>query len=350
MPASSEKLNIAIAGATGAVGEVLLELLTERAFPVGEVHLLASERSAGETLSVAGRRVTVRRLDEFDFAGVDFAFFSAGGSVSAEHAPRAAAAGATVIDNTSHFRMQPEIPLVVPEVNGDVLADWWAREPRGGIIANPNCSTIQMLLAIAPIQREFGITRINVATYQAVSGAGRRAMEELGRQTADKLNFRAPKVEALSAEIAFNVIPRIDVVEDSGYTREELKMHNETRKIFADESIAVNATAVRVPVFHGHSEAVHLETARDFELDRVRELLDAAAGIERIEGERDPMPLVDASGSDITYVGRIRRDFSHPRGLDLWVVSDNLRKGAALNAIQIAELLIERRAPAIQSA
>ncbi|MDT8449767.1 MAG: aspartate-semialdehyde dehydrogenase [Wenzhouxiangellaceae bacterium] len=343
MPPSSQTFNIAVVGATGAVGEVLLELLAGRGFPAGEVTALASERSAGERVRFGDRSLTVRRLEAFDFAGVDFAFFSAGGAVSAEHAPRAASAGATVIDNTSHFRMHADIPLVVPEVNGDVLADWWQRPERGGIIANPNCSTIQMVLAIAPIHRRVGIRRINVATYQAVSGAGRRAMDELGRQTADKLNFREPAVEALSAAIAFNVIPRIDVVEDNGFTREEMKMHNETRKILGSETIGVNATAVRVPVFYGHSEAVHLETGSPIEPDEVRELLRAAEGVRLIEGERDPMPLVDASGADPVFVGRIRRDPTHRCGLDLWVVADNLRKGAALNAVQIAETLISMR-------
>ncbi len=340
MPASPETFNIAIVGATGAVGEVLLELLIERGFPFGEVAVLASERSAGERVRLGEKRLVVRRLDGFDFNGIDYAFFSAGGSVSAEYAPRAAAAGATVIDNTSHFRMHPDIPLVVPEVNGDVLAGWHAREPRGGIIANPNCSTIQMLLAVAPIHRRWGITRINVATYQAVSGAGRQAMEELGRQTADRLSFRDPEARVLSAPIAFNVIPRIDRMEGSGYTREELKMHFETRKILADESIGVNATAVRVPVFCGHSEAVHLETREIAPLEQVREALAGAPGVVLMEGERDPMPQVDASGHDPVFVGRLRTDLSHPAGICMWVVSDNLRKGAALNAIQIAELLV----------
>ncbi len=338
----TEGFNVAVVGATGAVGEVLLELLAARDFPISKLSLLASERSAGEVLRVRGRSVTVGNLADFDFTGVDFAFFSAGGSVSAAHAPRAAAAGATVIDNTSHFRLHEGIPLVVPEVNADALDGWFDRDARGGIIANPNCSTIQMLLAIAPIHRRFGVARVNVATYQAVSGAGRRAMDELGRQTADKLNFREPAVEALSAPIAFNVIPRIDVVDETGYTREELKMHFETRKILGSESIGVNATAVRVPVFYGHAEAVHLETEAPFELDEIRELLDGAEGLQRVEGEIDPMPLTHASGADAVFVGRIRRDMTHENGLNLWVVADNLRKGAALNAIQVAETLSNR--------
>ncbi|MEX0914321.1 MAG: aspartate-semialdehyde dehydrogenase, partial [Wenzhouxiangellaceae bacterium] len=329
-------------GATGAVGEVLLNLLSEGAFPVGRVVALASSRSAGELVRFGKRSLTVADLDGFDFAGIDFAFFSAGGSVSASHAPRAAAAGATVIDNTSHFRMHDDVPLIVPEVNRDAIADWHERKPPGGIIANPNCSTIQMLLAVAPIHRRFGVTRINVATYQAVSGAGRRAIEELGLQTADKLNFGEPVAKVLSAPIAFNVIPRIDAVQSNGYTREELKMHYETRKILDDAHIGVNATAVRVPVFYGHSEAVHLETGTPFELDEVRRLLADAEGVRVIEGDSDPMPLVHASGSDEVLVGRIRRDITCDNGLDMWVVSDNLRKGAALNAIQIAEFLAGR--------
>jgi len=346
MPEHNDKYDVAVVGATGAVGEVLLDLLCEREFPVGRLVVLASARSAGEMIRFGKRSVTVSDLDGFDFAGIDFAFFSAGGSVSAEHAPRAAAAGAIVIDNTSHFRMHDDVPLIVPEVNAEVLSDWYRRPAPGGIVANPNCSTIQMLVAVAPIHRRFGVSRINVATYQAVSGAGRKAMEELGRQTADKLNFRDPDVKVLSAPIAFNVIPRIDVLDVNGYTREELKMHHETRKILRDSKIGVNATAVRVPVFYGHSEAVHLETEKNFDLDEVRRLLSRAQGVRLIEGEIDPMPLVHASGHDEVFVGRIRRDLTHANGLNLWVVGDNLRKGAALNAIQISEYLINLKSSA----
>jgi len=337
---AERKFDVAVVGATGAVGEVLLELLAERNFPIGRLVVLASARSAGEMVRFGKRSLTVTELDEFDFAGIDFAFFSAGGSVSAEYAPRAVAAGATVIDNTSHFRMHAEVPLIVPEVNRGVLSDWFRREASGGIIANPNCSTIQMLLAIAPIHRRFGVKRINVATYQAVSGAGRKAMDELGRQTAEKLNFRDPTVEVMGAPIAFNVIPRIDTLDANGYTREEMKMHHETRKILDNDGIGVNATAVRVPVFYGHSEAVHLETENPFELDEVRALLAEAEGVRVLDGDRDPMPLVDAAGNDAVLVGRIRRDMTHENGLDLWVVADNLRKGAALNAVQIGEFLV----------
>src|SRR6056297_1124504 len=317
MPEPEDTFDVAVVGATGAVGEVLLDLLVERKFPVRRIVVLASARSAGEMVSFGKRSLTVADLDGFDFAGIDFAFFSAGGSVSAEHAPRAAAAGATVIDNTSHFRMHDDVPLIVPEVNGGEISGWYRRPSAGGIIANPNCSTIQMLLAVAPIHRQYGVTRINVATYQAVSGAGRKAMEELGRQTADKLNFRDPTVEAFSAPIAFNVIPLIDVLDD--------------------QSLGVNATAVRVPVFYGHAEAVHFETREPIELERVRELLASAPGVELLGPDAAPTPLEHASGRDAVVVGRLRRDPTHVCGIDLWIVADNLRKGAALNAIQVAE-------------
>ena len=343
----SRQYNVAVVGATGAVGEVMLTLLAERKFPYRKVQAVASARSAGETLDFDGRALRIQALDDFDFSDVDFAFFSAGGEVSARFAPIAAAAGCTVIDNTSHFRMQPDVPLVVPEVNGAVLQDWWsshaADERRGGIIANPNCSTIQMLLAIAPIHRDTGIRRVQVATYQAVSGAGRSALEELGRQTAERLSFQEPQTRALNAPIAFNVIPRIDRMEENGYTREEMKMHFETRRILDDEQIAVNATAVRVPVFYGHAEAVHLELASPMTAEAARELLQLAEGVELVEQESDPMPLTHASGRDAVFVGRIRQDHSNPNGLNLWVVADNLRKGAALNAIQIAEYLVSNQ-------
>lgn len=344
----SEQYSVAVVGATGAVGEVMLKLLAERKFPYSKVQAVASSRSAGETLDFDGRALRIQPLDGFDFAGVDFAFFSAGGERSARFAPIAASAGCVVIDNTSHFRMQPDVPLVVPEVNGAILDDWWqpdaADEARGGIIANPNCSTIQMLLAIAPIHRKVGIRRVQVATYQAVSGAGRSALEELGRQTADRLSFREPQAKVLNAPIAFNVIPRIDRMEENGYTREEMKMHFETRRILDDDQIAVNATAVRVPVFYGHAEAVHLELASPMTAEAARALLQSAEGVVLVDDESDPMPLTHASGHDAVFVGRIRQDHSNPRGLNLWVVADNLRKGAALNAIQIAEKLVSNKA------
>jgi aspartate-semialdehyde dehydrogenase len=332
--------NIAVAGATGAVGEALLSILAERELPVGELIPLASERSAGSRVTFGGKEVMVRDLADFDFAGVDIAFFSAGGAVSREHAPRAAAAGAVVIDNTSEFRNDPDVPLVVSEVNPHAIAQFEARR----IIANPNCSTMQMMVALAPIHRAVGIERINVATYQSVSGAGRSGMEELGRQTAALLNFQEPVKEKFTKQIAFNVIPHIDVFMDNGYTREEMKMVWETRRILEDPSILVNPTAVRVPVFYGHAEAVHIETRDKIDAGQARALLREAPGVVLMDVRRDggyPTPVGDAAGKDPVLVGRIREDISHPHGLDLWVVADNIRKGAALNAVQVAQILIE---------
>jgi aspartate-semialdehyde dehydrogenase len=340
MSEAKQGYRVAVAGATGAVGQVMLELLAEREFPISELAVLASSRSAGKQVEFNGKSVTVQDLSEFDFSGWDYALFSAGGSVSAEHAPRAAKAGCTVIDNTSYFRLDPDVPLVVPEVNASILDDFGT---DGGIIANPNCSTIQMLLAVAPIHRAAGVARINVATYQSVSGAGHSAMEELAQQSKDRFNFKDPEVEALNAPIAFNVIPMIDKLQDNGYTGEEMKMHNETRRILDSDELAVNATAVRVPVFFGHGEAVHLETVEPLEVDKARELLSSAPGVKVVGDDEILTPLTHASGHDETFVSRIRRDLSHPRGLDFWVVADNVRKGAALNAIQIAEYLIGRR-------
>jgi aspartate-semialdehyde dehydrogenase len=329
---------VAMAGATGAVGEALITILKERKFPVGEFVPLASERSAGELIEYGRRHVTVKNLADYEFAGVDIAFFSAGGSVSKVHAPRAAAAGAVVIDNTSEFRYQDDIPLVVSEVNPHAVARYTTR----GIIANPNCSTMQMLVALAPIHRVAGITRINVATYQSVSGAGRSGLEELARQTAALLNFQEYPPAKFSKQIAFNVIPHIDEFQSNGYTKEEMKVVWETRKILEDDSIQVNATAVRVPVFYGHSEAVHIETRDKITAQQARNLLEEAPGVEVVDERKPggyPTPASDAAGHDPVYVGRIREDISHPRGLNLWIVSDNIRKGAALNAIQIAEIL-----------
>lgn len=329
---------IAVVGATGAVGEAMLEILAERLGHRLRVHALASADSLGKTVSFGGRDLDVEVLDDFDFAGVDYALFSAGGSVSAEHAPRACAAGAMVIDNTSEFRYRDEYPLVVPEVNGHRLEGLGP----GALVANPNCSTIQMVVALAPIHRAFGIERVNVATYQSVSGAGRKGMEELARQTADRLNMRDVEAQAFAQPIAFNVLPVIDTMQDNGYTREEMKMHWETQKILEDPEVMVNATAVRVPVFFGHSEAVHLETREPAELDAVRALLAEAPGV-RLVGDGDagaiPTPSRHGAGRDEVFVGRLRKDLSHPRGIDLWVVSDNVRKGAALNAVQILEAL-----------
>lgn len=339
MSKANQGFRVAVVGATGAVGEVMLELLAERQFPISEIAALASSNSAGRQVEFGERMLTVEDLATFDFSGWDIALFSAGGGISAEHAPRAAKAGCTVIDNTSYFRLDPAVPLVVPEVNGDVLDDF----TPGGIIANPNCSTIQMLVALAPIHRAAGVARVNVATYQSVSGAGKAAMEELAEQSRARFNFRDPEVNALNAPIAFNVIPMIDTLQDNGYSGEEMKMHNETRRIFDSEEIAVNATAVRVPVFFGHGEAVHLETVEPIEVDAVRGLLADAPGVELVEDEELATPLTHAAGTDPVYVSRLRRDLSHPRGLSFWVVADNVRKGAALNAIQIAELLVDKR-------
>ena len=334
-----ERYKIAVVGASGAVGEVLLSILSERKFPVSEVVALASERSAGGRVKFGSSQLTVQNLDTFDFADTDIALFSAGGSVSAVHAPRAAAAGTVVIDNTSQFRYDDEIPLVISEVNPDAIARYTQR----GIIANPNCSTMQMLVALAPIQRAVGIERINVATYQSVSGAGRSGLEELGKQTAALLNFQQVKVEKFSKQIAFNVIPHIDDFMENGYTKEEMKMVWETQKIFEDPGILVNPTAVRVPVFYGHCEAVHIETRAKISADEVREMLRTAPGVEVVDERKAggyPTPVSHAAGKDAVFVGRIREDLSHPRGINMWVVSDNIRKGAALNAVQIAELLV----------
>ena len=333
--------NVAIVGATGAVGEVLLELLETRNFPVNNLYLLASERSAGTTLSFKGKRVTVQNLAEFDFSQAEIGLFSAGGSISAEFAPKAAAAGCIVIDNTSHFRRDEDIPLVVPEVNSHALARYADRN----IIANPNCSTIQMLVALKPIYDAVGITRINVATYQAVSGTGKSAIEELAAQTARLLNGQPAEAKVYPKQIAFNALPHIDSFQENGYTREEMKMVWETQKIFEDDAISVNPTCVRIPVFHGHSEAVHIETKQPITAVEAQALLETAPGVEVIDTRTDggyPTPVSEAAGSDPVYVGRIREDISHPMGLNMWVVSDNLRKGAALNSVQIAEVLIEK--------
>ena len=334
----NRRFNVAVVGATGAVGEVMLSILAERNFPVGKLVPLASERSAGSTVEFRGDDYIVQDLATFDPAGIDIALFSAGGDTSKQYAPKFAAAGAVVIDNSSAFRYDDDVPLVVSEVNPEQVRN----RPRG-IIANPNCSTMQMLVALAPIQREAGIERINVATYQSVSGAGRTAMEELGKQTAALLGFSDVEPEKFPVQIAFNLIPHIDEFQPNGYTKEEMKLVWETRKILGDDSIQVNPTAVRVPVFYGHSEAVNVETRKKITPEQARELLQAAPGVEVVDERRPggyPTPVTHASGNDAVYVGRIREDFSHPRGLNMWVVADNIRKGAALNAVQIAELLV----------
>ncbi len=336
-----DALNVAVVGATGMVGEAMLDILAERNFPIAKLYPLASERSLGKTVTFKGRQLPCERLDEHDFSDTHIALFSAGGSVSAEHAPRAAAAGCVVVDNTSHFRMEKDIPLVVPEVNKHALADFRNRN----IIANPNCSTIQMLVALKPIYDAVGIERINVATYQAVSGAGRSAVERLAKQTATLLNGQPLDLKGPEKQIAFNCIPHIDTFQDNGYTKEEMKMVWETRKIFGDDSIRVNPTAVRIPAFVGHSEAVHIETREPITAARARELLEAAEGVvvldERAMGGY-PTAVTEAAGTDPVFVGRIRQDISHERGLSMWVVADNVRKGAALNSVQIAEVLLEK--------
>ena len=335
-----KKFNVAVVGATGAVGETMLSILEERKFPIDNIYPLASSRSAGSKIRYAGKDVVVQDLAEFDFSKAHIALFSAGGSVSAEFAPKAAEAGCVVVDNTSHFRREADIPLVVPEVNPEKVADYKTR----GIIANPNCSTIQMLVALKPLHDAAHIERINVATYQAVSGAGKSAMEELAGQTANLLNGKDIEIKQMTKQIAFNAIPHIDTFQDNGYTREEMKMVWETQKIFGDESIKVNPTAVRIPVFFGHSEAIHIETRDKLTAEQATKLLKKAPGVKVMDERKDggyPTAAVEGANSDPVWVGRIREDISHEHGLDLWVVADNVRKGAALNSVQIAEILVK---------
>jgi aspartate-semialdehyde dehydrogenase len=335
----SSEYDVAVVGATGAVGEVMISVLEERNFPVRNLYPLASSRSAGKSIMFRGKSIRVTDLAQFDFSQAQIGLFSAGGSISAEYAPKAAAAGCIVIDNTSHFRQDDDIPLIVPEVNLHALAGYRARN----IIANPNCSTIQMLVALKPIYDAVGISRINVATYQAVSGTGKEAIEELAAQTAKLLNGQEISCEVYPKQIAFNVLPHIDTFQENGYTREEMKMVWETRKIFEDPDIAVNPTCVRVPVFFGHSEAVHIETVGKITAEEARALLSSAPGVTVVDERADggyPTAVTEAAGSDSVFVGRIREDISHPRGLNLWIVSDNVRKGAASNSVQIAESLV----------
>lgn len=332
-------VNVAVVGATGAVGEAMIEILESRDFPVDQLFPLASSRSAGKSLRFKGKRYTVQDLSNFDFSQTPVALFSAGGDVSAEYAPIAAQQGCVVIDNTSHFRRDDDIPLVIPEVNPEAIGQFRQRN----IIANPNCSTIGMLMALKPIYDVAGIERINVATYQAVSGTGKDAIEELAGQTARLLNGKEAEPKVYPRQIAFNVIPHIDTFLENGYTREEMKMVWETQKILADESIRVNPTCVRVPVFYGHAEAVHIETREPVSVTEARALLQAADGVSVLDSHEPggyPTPVSEAAGADPVFVGRIRADISHPRGLNLWVVADNVRKGAALNSVQIAEVLL----------
>ncbi len=333
-----DKYDIAVVGATGVVGEALLEILAQRKFPVGKVYALASERSLGKTVDFGNRTLNVDDLATFDFSKVQIGLFSAGASVSEIYAPIAAAAGCVVIDNTSRFRYEDDIPLVVPEVNPEKIADYKTR----GIIANPNCSTIQMVVALKPIYDAVGITRINVATYQAISGAGRQAVEELARQSAKLLNGQPMELKGDAKQMAFNAVPHIDVFQDNRYTKEEMKMVWETQKIMGDDEIAVNPTAVRIPAFFGHSEAVNIETKRKISAAEVCELMRIAPGIVLLDGTETgqyPTAVGDASGNDPVFVGRVREDISHPSGINLWIVADNIRKGAALNSVQIAEIL-----------
>ena len=337
---TDKKINVAVVGATGEVGQAMLSILEQRDFPVAGLHVVASSRSAGKTIEFRDEELVVEDLDSFDFSGIDIGLFSPGASVSNIHAPRAAAAGTVVIDNTSRFRYDADIPLVVPEVNPEAIGQYAGR----GIIANPNCSTIQMVMALKPVYDAAGIERVNVATYQAVSGKGKKAIEELEQQTVALFNGKPVIPTEHPRQMAFNVLPQIDAFQDNGYTREEMKMVWETQKILDDETIRVNPTCVRVPVFYGHSEAVHIETKEKITVDEVRTLLNDFPGVVVIDEREDggyPTAVTEASGHDAVFVGRIREDLSHPRGINFWVVSDNIRKGAALNSIQIAEYLLK---------
>lgn len=332
------KWNVAILGATGMVGQTLIQLLEQQAFAVNQLFPLASVRSEGGMIDFKGARLSVIDVEKFDFSQADLAFFSAGASASAHYAPIAAEAGCVVIDNTSHFRYESDIPLVIPEVNPETIEMYKVRN----IIANPNCSTIQMLVALKPIYDAVGIERIQVVTYQSVSGSGKQAVDELRTQSLAYLKNQAIEPAFYPCQIAYNLIPQIDVFEENGYTKEEMKMVKESQKILNEPNLRINATAVRVPVFVGHSEAIQIETTDKITVSQARELLKSAAAItlkdDRIEGGY-PTPLIDAMGNDKVYVGRIRDDLSHPRGLNLWVVADNIRKGAALNSLQIAKIL-----------
>ena len=336
----SKTWRVAVLGATGLVGETIIKVLEERNSPVGELFPLASSRSLGKTVDFQGKRLPVIDVEDFDFSKADIGLFSAGGEVSRIYAPKAAAAGCVVIDNTSEFRYDEDIPLVVPEVNPEAIGQYRARR----IIANPNCSTIQMLVALKPLHDAAGIERINVATYQSVSGAGKEAVDELAEQSVAMMSGKGPvKPKVIAAQIAFNVVPQIDKFQDNGYTKEEMKMLWETRKILGDDTIRVNATAVRVPVFFGHSEVVSIETRNKLTAAEARKLLQKAPGVKVIDDRKPggyPTAAVDAANHDEVFVGRIREDISHDRGLTLWVVSDNIRKGAATNSVQIAEILI----------
>jgi len=334
---STKKFNVAVAGATGAVGNQMIQCLEERNFPLKSLTLLASKRSVGRKITFQGEPIEVAELKEDSFKGIDIAIFSAGGGPSKTFAPHAANDGCVVVDNSSAWRMDPDIPLVVPEANPHAVAQY----KKKGIIANPNCSTIQMIVPLVPIYKEYGIKRIVVSTYQAVSGTGKKAIDELHDQTRAILNFLKYESKVYPHQIAFNCLPHIDVFLDNGYTKEEMKMVNETRKILEDDSIGVTATTVRVPVFYGHSESVNIETLKPVSAQKVRETLKNTPGVKVMDDPSSNVyPLAtDAAGQDLTLVGRIRDDESIPNGINMWIVADNIRKGAATNAVQIAEIL-----------
>ncbi len=337
---ADKAFHVAVAGATGAVGDQMIRCLEERRFPVKSMKALASKRSVGRTVRFLGETLPVEELKEDSFKGIDIALFSAGGGTSTRFAPHAAQAGCVVIDNSSAWRMDPEVPLVVPEVNPHAVADY----RRKGIIANPNCSTIQMVVVLNPIHKHFGIKRIVVSTYQAVSGTGKKAIHELFDQTRAMIHFLETRQEVYPHRIAFNCLPHIDVFLENGYTKEEMKMVHETRKIMEDDRIGVTATTVRVPVFFGHSESINIETVKSISPDAVRSILKDAPGVSLVDDpsrNQYPMPI-DAAGKDLTLVGRIRKDESVENGINMWVVADNIRKGAATNAVQIAEILADR--------
>jgi len=337
----TNKVNVAVLGATGLVGESMLSILAERRLPINEIYALASERSAGSTVLYRNKTLDVLDVATFDFSKVQIALFSAGASVSEKYAPKAAAAGCIVIDNTSCFRQDEDVPLVIPEVNAQAIADYTKRN----IIANPNCSTIQMLVALKPIYDAVGISKINIATYQSVSGTGKAAISELIFQSAQLLNGRPVKHSVYPQQIAYNVLPHIDIFLENGFTKEEMKMVWETHKIYGDNTISVNATAVRVPVICGHSEAITIETKKPITAEAARELLSSAPGVKVIDNiakAKYPTPFMDAVDNDFVYVGRLRNGLDSNNILNLWVVCDNIRKGAALNSIQIAEILIDK--------
>lgn len=336
---SAKKFNIAVAGATGAVGNQMIACLEERSFPIETIKLLASARSVGRKLDFRGESIAVEELTESSFKGVDVALFSAGGGISEKFAPLAAKDGCVAIDNSSVWRMDPEVPLVVPEINPHAIAQY----KNKGIIANPNCSTIQMVVALHPLHQKYGVRRVVVSTYQSVSGTGQKAIDELDHQTRAILNFKEHEKKVYPHVIAFNCLPHIDVFLENGYTKEEMKMVNETLKIFEDDTIGITATTVRVPVFYGHSESINVEMKENVTADEVRALLEKSPGIKVVDDpENNIYPMaIDAAGQDLTLVGRIRNDESIPNCVNMWVVADNIRKGAATNAVQIAEVLVK---------